>query len=543
MTSFSVVGVTIDLVFSWLRMVIALIVSIAFSLMVGILAARNRRAEAIIIPVLDVFQSIPILGFFPIVILAIIALFPSQVGVNIAVIMLIFTSMSWNIAFGVYEAVKSIPLDYLDLFHVGKASTLQRIISLYVPASVSRIAYNTQISWLVGIFYLISSEILTLGSQTYAVNRGIGVAIMQYATANDWAGYAYAVIALVIAAVVWQFIFLRRFALWSERYKFVEEPRETKKDPLLRFYSWINDKSIAKLFLMKQSRGVSRFTTTRRGIARLVPAGGGVVRLTSSISKFRTGLKYSALILFLIFISFEIPALVRAGGFEFAFLPPLHVILSVEGSALVALLFSFARLWYVYFICVATGLPLGIVIALNEKLLNTVTSVLDVIASVPAPALLPLVVILVLGNGEAAAAIVIYLGMMWYIIFNVMAGIRTIPKELFELRSVFHISRSQAWTTLYLPAAAAAFVTGSITAIGAGWNTLIVAEYFSVAGGAPLTQVGTGIGKLIVVATNQGDLLTLTMAVLTMTAFIVAFNLAIWRRVYHFTTKRYSYNR
>ncbi len=124
-----------------------------------------------------------------------------------------------------------------------------------------------------------------------------------------------------------------------------------------------------------------------------------------------------------------------------------------------------------------------------------------------------------------------------------MAGIRSLPAELFELRSVFNISRVQAWRDIYLPAAATAFVSGSIVAIGAAWNTLIVAEFFIVSGSTPITQVQAGIGKTIALATNQGDLLSLTLAVLSMTALIVTFNLVVWRRVYHYTTKRYAYNR
>jgi len=188
-------------------MLIALVLSILFALVVGIAAARSKKAEAVFIPVLDVLQSIPILGFFPIVILAIISIFPSQIGVNIAVILLIFTSMSWNIAFGVYEAVKSIPHEYLELVSMAKSSAWDRIKSLYVPASLSRIAYNTQTSWAVGLFYLVASEILTLGNSTYKVDHGIGVALINFALARDWVSYTYTIIALIIAVIIWRFVF------------------------------------------------------------------------------------------------------------------------------------------------------------------------------------------------------------------------------------------------------------------------------------------------------------------------------------------------
>ncbi len=506
-------------------MLIALVLSILFSLAIGILAARNRRAEAIIIPVLDVFQSIPILGFFPLVILGVIAVLPSQIGVDVAVIFLIFTSMSWNIAFGVYEAVKSIPQDYIDLSQISESGSWRRITSLYIPASLSRIAYNTQTSWAVGLFYLVSSEILTLGSQNYQATYGIGVRIIQYATEGDWTGYTYAIISLIIAVIIWQFVFLREFALWSEKYKFVEEARGAKKDPIMRAYSWVNQRSISKLFLLTHGRGVTRFT--------------------SSLSRFRRGIKYAIPIVFLIFIAFEFGALMTLPS-EVKHLPSLSVVLGDESKVLVALLFSFIRVWYVYFICSAVGLPLAISIALNSKLYNMLAPAIEVIASIPAPILLPVLVIYLNHNGEAVAGLIIFLGMIWYIIFNVMAGVRSLPHEFFELRNAFQITKLQTWRNIYLPATFTAFVTGSITAIGAAWNTLIVAEYFSPFGAsAPTTQVAIGIGKTIAVATTQSpyDLLTLTLAILSMTALIVIFNLTVWRRVYHYTTKRYAYNR
>ena len=505
-------------------MLIALLISIIFSLAIGILAARNKKAESVIIPLLDVFQSIPILGFFPVVILGIVAVFPGLLGVNIAVIALIFTSMSWNITFGVYEAIKSIPQDYIDLSQLSESGTWRRITTIYIPASLSRIAYNTQTSWAVGLFYLVSSEILTLGGSTTSVTNGIGVRILQYAGEKDWAGYTYAIISLIVAVVIWQFVFLREFSLWAERYKFVEEPRGAHKDALMRFYSWVNQRSVSKLFLLSQGRGVTRFT--------------------SSITRFRRGVKYSIVIAVLIFLALDYGALINVTSFHLQ-IPSLSLILSDESQVAVALAYSFVRVWYVYVICVAVAVPLGIIVALNARLFTTLSPLLEIIASVPAPVLLPVLVLDLNNNSEAVAAIVIFLGMIWYILFNVMVGVRTLPAELFELKKEFQVSTIQTWRNIYLPATITAFVTGSITAIGAAWNTLIVAEYFSTSEHGVYTQVGIGIGKTIAVATNSSpaDLLTVTLAILSMTALIVTFNLTVWRRVYHYTTKRYVYNR
>jgi len=308
----------------------------------------------------------------------------------------------------------------------------------------------------------------------------------------------------------------------------MEEPREQHRDPIMRIYSWVNQRSISKLFLLTQGRGVNRFT--------------------SAISRFRKGIKYAVLIIFGLFFLLVLETVMRTGAVSLEHLPSVSTIGSVEGNVLYALAISFVRVWYVYVISVAIGLPLGIVISLNFRLYDTVSPILEVISSMPAPILLPAIVLIpVLGHlPEAVAAIVIILASIWYIIFNVMAGVRTLPADIKELPRVFKVGRLSAWRNVYIPGALTGFVTGSITAIGGSWNALIIAEYFNPNGSTtPLTQVGAGIGKMIVIATDTtpADYLTLTLAVVSMTVLIVAFNLTVWRRIYHHVTKRYTYNR
>ncbi|HEV2226578.1 MAG TPA: ABC transporter permease subunit [Nitrososphaerales archaeon] len=524
--------VALDIVSSWIRMMLALGLSIIFALAVGIWAARSKKAESVILPLLDIFQSIPILGFFPFVIGAIYGTIPNFIGANLAVIVLIFTSMSWNIAFGVYEAVKAIPQDYADLLNVSQASAWQRIRTLYIPASLSRIAYNTQISWAVGLFFLVASEIISVGSTTIPVQYGIGIAATYFPAQHDYADYGLTIAGIVVAVVVWRYLFLRAFALWSEKYKMMEEPRERHRDPITRFYSWVNHRAVSKLFLISPGAGVSKFT--------------------SVLTKFRRGLKYAVLIFLIAFALLLVSIASSSGTLSLSNLPSGSLILSTESSVLYALGASFVRVWYVYAICVAIGLPMGIIISLNFKLYDTVSPILEVISSIPAPILLPAIVLIPLigGSSEAVAAIVIILAIIWYVIFNVMAGVRTLPADIKDLPHVYKVGSWSAWRNVYLPGAMTGFVTGSITAIGGAWNALIIAEYFTNTDPSTgqtflVTQVGTGIGKVIAVATatTPPDYLTLTLAVLSMTALIVTFNLTVWRRLYHYVTKRYTYNR
>ena len=508
-------------------MILALGLSIIFALIVGIWAARNKKAESVILPLLDIFQSVPVLGFFPFVIAAVYGVFPDFIGANLAVIILIFTSMSWNIAFGVYEAVKAIPQDYFDLLDVARAGTWQRIRSIYIPASMSRVAYNTQISWSVGLFFLVASEIISLGTKNVPIQYGIGVAVEQFTGPPfEYGNYVLLVVGIIGAVIVWRFLFLREFALWSERFKMMEEARETHRDPIMRAYSWVSARSVSKLFLLTQGRGVTRFT--------------------SAISRFSRGLKYAVAIFAAIFLGLILEAAASSGTLYLGAIPSLQSMATTESSVLVALAYSFVRVWYVVAICIAVGLPMGVAISLNFKLYDTVSPLLEVISSIPAPILLPLIVLIpVIGHQpEAVAGIVIFLSIFWYIVFNVMAGVRTIPGDLKDLPHVFGVGRLSAWRNVYIPSALAALVTGAITAVGGAWNALIIAEYFqpNPSQGA-ITQVGIGIGKTITQATDSGNLEVLFFAVVSMTILIVTFNLTVWRRLYHNVTKRYTYNR
>jgi len=520
--------VALDILSSWVRMILALGLSILFALAVGIWAARSRRAEAVILPLLDIFQSIPILGFFPFVIGAIYGVMPNWVGANLAVIILIFTSMSWNIAFGVYESVKAIPQDYADLLDVSQASTWQKIRTLYIPASMSRIAYNTQISWAVGLFFLVASEIISYGPANVPIPYGIGVAVANFGNPlkPDYPDYALLIVGIIVTVVVWRFLFLREFALWSEKFKMMEEPRESHRDPIMRFYSWVNHRSISKLFLMAHDSGVTRFT--------------------SSIARFRRGLKYALLIFLAFFLLIVVETIATSGSLHVSSFPSLSTLASKEAGILYSLAISFFRVWYVVAICIAIGLPMGIVISLNFKLYDTVSPILEVISSIPAPILLPAIVLIpMVGHApEAVASIVILLSVFWYIVFNVMAGVRTLPADIKDLPHVYKADRLTAWKNVYIPSAITALVTGAITAVGGAWNALIIAEYFQLnPNSPPITQVTSGIGKTITIATNLGDNQTLFLAVVSMTILIVAFNLTVWRRLYHRVTQRYTYNR
>ncbi len=541
MTGQLIISLLVDTAYSWTRMFLALVLSIIFSWAVGIAAARNRAAERVIIPAIDVLQSIPILGFFPFVLFVFVSYFPVGVGVNLAVTFLIFTSMSWNIAFAVYEAVSSIPQQYLDLVSIEKLGLWRRLTELYIPASWSKVAYNSAVSWSVALFYLISSEIFSLGTANYAVSHGIGVDIATLSAQGLWREYAMSIGVFIFAVILTRLFFLGEFSTWSEKFKLIEEPHQVRKDPIYRFYAWINTHAVSKVFYTLAKLRVSRQQisaptvnhTRQRGIAKrhfnpkILKAAPIFVGAAISVS-----------------ILFEALRMVLSAGISFTGLT------GAESNVLGALEHSFLRVWYIYALAVAVGLPLGIKVAANQKLYQTISPILQVISGVPAPAFLPPVAIFTSKlsfGGELTAAIIIFLGMVWYLIFNVMAGVRSVPSEMWEVAKLSNLKGWSLWKNILIPTVFPSFVTGSITAVGAAWNTLIVAEYFDIfsVGGEQLvlSQVSEGAGKLLNISTNSGDLLLMGLSIASMTALIMIIDVLVWRRLYKYATTRFSYKK
>ena len=330
--------------------------------------------------------------------------------------------------------------------------------------------------------------------------------------------------------------FLGPFSDWSEKFKLIEEPRPTRKDPIYRFYSWIDTRAVSKVFSIiprsASKRSAPNVSEPRKQTLRKREP---KARQTKFIRIAAASIGVAILVL----VIFEVFHVLLAAGISFT------VLASKESLVLVGLGYSFVRVWYVYVISVAVGLPLGIVIATQSKLYQSGSTILQIISAIPSVAILPPIAVLAVNlpfSGELTAAIVIFLGTIWYIIFNVIAGIRSIPSEIFEVSKLMGLKGWAYWKNVLIPAALPSFVTGSITGVGAAWNTLIVAEYFSV-NGTVISRVGNGVGVLINVAINKGDLVFLGLTVFSMSTLIVAVNLLFWRRMYRYTTKRFSYNR
>lgn len=516
-----ILNLVVDTTFSWVRMFIALGFSIIISLSVGIWAATSQRAEKVILPVVDVLQTLPILAFFPFVIFIVVATIPGWIGINAAVVFLIITSMIWNIIFGVYESVKLIPKEYMELANLYKMGLVEKLRKILIPASMPRVIEQSILSWSIGLFYLVTSEIFSTGSANYAVKRGIGVAITNLATAGNTLGYIVAIIIFILFVVATRFLFFRPLEDYFTRYnRYIKNTAEVKKTvPYVKEMGAIGVTIMRRLAtkqLMKIGTNVAKTTRNvgKRISARAIPTG------TTKLWKVAKYLILTFIVLGAIYVITTNTYLV---GYE---LQVLH-----------ALLFSFARVWIAFAISLAITVPVSVYLIFITRHGSKYLLLFQIIASIPATILLPAMVGALHNNPELVALIVFVLSSVWYIIFSTMNIAKTFPQEIFEVKKIYGVKGVNAWRKIYLKAIIPGLITGAITGIAAEWNASIVAEYFKF--GSSVSQVGTGIGKLLDLSLASNNLLLMLIALINLTAMILIINTFVWKRLYKDVSKTY----
>lgn len=519
-TASELVEILTALGFSWARMSIALIFSILFSLSVGIVAGVNRFAEKIIIPILDVLQSIPILSFFPLALYVFISIHPI-IGPEIAAIFLIFTSQAWNIAFGVYEAVKLIPTSILEATRSLGLGPLRRIRNLYVPAAFPRIAANIPPSWANGLYFLVACEIITIGEAEWRL-FGIGTISTSFMLAGKIPQFIISLAAVVVAVTLTNILLFIPLMRLSERYKFEEYAAEVPR-------VWIErvTRSISSI--------IDRFFADKR-ISSGESASQIISRLSSMTKKNKITTSALAIIAVAVLSIYALNSInilyylkVIASGFRrLALIDPLMMI----G-------FSLSRVFLAIIIGLAWVIPVSILIYERRGLEKILIPIFQVLASLPATLLLPLIVALVLEAKlplEMGAIAMVLLGTQWYLFFFVSGAMRSIPREEEEVCRLLRIRGLKKFKHLYLPRMLPSLIMGCLVAVGGGWNTLVVAE--RVVLDDFVWQVeNPGIGKALSEAVMRGDLGLLIAATIWMAGFIIILNRFLWRRLYQKATK------
>ena len=516
--------------FSTARMFLAFLLSLVFAIAYGTGAAMSRRAAEIMLPVLDILQSVPILGFFPIVLVFFGETLPYPIGVEIAIIFLIFTSLAWNLAFGVYEALTTLPHDLLAASNVFGLKGWLKFLRLQFPATIPKLVYNSMLSWTVGWFYLVASEVFTAFGQDYS-RPGIGKFIYQAGLRGDVPSILVGLAALVVVVLLLDTFLWRPLSVWAERFRMDVVPagETTAPTPVFVRLSWLPRLPGLRQTLRRAMHpAASRWERTASRLDKFYTRHAGIVR---NVRRADVAMLLAILVLVLGTFAVQIVGLLRA---------PLPV---GVGEIPLATAGSLGRLAAAYAISLAWTIPVAAWLGRNKRASKFLTPVIEVVASVPATALFPLIILfavaVVAGTGtqsEIAALVIVIFAMQWYLLFNVLAGVRSIPADLEEASKVFGLRGWKYWKRVLLPGIMPSLLTGSITAWGAGWNALIVAEFVQF--GGHTFQVGAGLGAIIDVATYGGMLggqsivqnpVLLYFAILFMVVVVLAMNKLLWR--------------
>ena len=502
------------------RMTAAYLLSFLFTIAYGYAAAYNRRAETILMPLLDVLQSVPILSFLPVVLLGLSAILPEGIAAELAAIVLIFTSQVWNMTFAWYQSLTTIGKDLREASATFRFNRWLRLKWLELPFGAISLIWNSMMSWAGGWFFLMAAESYSVGERNFRL-PGLGSYLQKAASDGDIQALFLGIGVLVLVVVALDQLVWRPLLAWADRFKL--EMVEDQAPPTSWFYDLLQDSRLV------QQLGAHLATLNERVDnwlnKRLQPLGMPQVEISQW-----TPLSIGVIVV-----------LVATVGYgAFLAVQTLFTLSLAQWLELgVALIATFLRVTVAMLIALAWTIPVGVAIGSNPTLARWLQPVVQIAASVPATALFPafLLLFLVLPNGLNIAAVVLMLmGTQWYLLFNIIAGASAIPQDLKHTAALLHLSPAARWRTLTLPALFPFIITGAITASGGAWNASIVAEYTEF--GGEIRSV-TGIGATIAHATADGEFALLLAATLVMILAVVAINRLLWHRLYVLAEERF----
>jgi NitT/TauT family transport system permease protein len=508
-----------------LRMTAAYFLALVFTLIYAYTAYRSKAAATILLPILDILQSIPVLSFLPGVVLALIALFPHQrIGVELASIILIFTGMAWNMVFSFYQSLNGIPSELLEASKIYRLNAWQRFTTVELPAGIIGLVWNSVMSWAGGWFFLMAIESFSLGDKNFHL-PGLGSYLSVAAQSGNFKAITFGLVDLILVIVLIDSLVWRPLIAWAEKFKFqnveAQEAPESavldflQKSPTLRAWSQqlsnINDlldQAIARKFRPISSPKMSAGKT--------------------SITRFFNWLFFSGAFLIVIWGIWEGVIMLS------------KVSLENWKEIWIAAIVTFLRVFTSLVLSLLWTVPVGVIIGRNQRLAQFLQPIVQIVASVPATAIFPILLLglISIGGGLKVGSIALMmLGTMWYILFNVIAGAQAIPSELLEAAAIYKLSLIERWRTLILPGIFPYLMTGIITAVGGAWNASIVSEYITFQGKTLTTE---GLGATISIATNKGDYAMLLAATLVMSVLVVITNRTIWRPLYRLAFEKYK---
>lgn len=504
-----------------IRMVAALAASLLFSFAFAALASKSRTAEKIMVPALDILQSIPVLGFLSVTVTGFIALFPGHLaGVECAAIFAIFTSQAWNMAFSLYQSFRTIPGDLLEAAAMFRLSPWQRFWRLEVPFAMPGLLWNMMMSMSGGWFFVVASEAISVSGNDIRL-PGIGSYIALAIQQQDLAAIGWAIVAMAVGILIYDQLLFRPLVAWADRFRFEtlaqdKEPQSWLLD-LLRRSAWVS-RLLALMAALAEhtlSWGARRrvrlaaFAANPRRAAWLQRAADAAILLCAALAMARV----------MIFVHSEV------GWTEVGHVLWLGTLTMVRVIVLIALA---ALIW----------VPIGIRIGLNPAVARVAQPVAQCLAAFPANLMFPLAVMLIARfglNPEIWLSPLMIFGTQWYILFNVVAGASGIPTELRLAARNFGLRGWLLWKRFLIPAVFPSLLTGLVTAAGGSWNASIVSEYVT---WGDRTLVATGLGSYIAEMTSRGDFPRIALGIGVMALFVVGFNRLLWNRLYQLAQAR-----
>jgi NitT/TauT family transport system permease protein len=505
-----------------IRMLLALAASLAFSFAFAAIASKNRTAEKVMVPALDILQSIPVLGFLSITVTGFIALFPGNlVGVECAAIFAIFTSQAWNMAFSLYQSFRTIPTDLEEAATVFRLSKWQRFWRLEVPFAMPGLLWNMMMSMSGGWFFVVASEAISVSGHDIKL-PGIGSYISLAIQQQNLHAIGWAILTMLIGILLYDQLLFRPLVAWADRFRFdamssEREPQSWLLD-LLRRSEWVKAllERTAALAERTLSWGAERTrpkaSTNSNGFARF-PWWNRVADVIIILAAL------AALVHILQFVRSEVGWGEVGHVLWLGFLTMTRVILLIALAALI---------W----------VPIGIRIGLNPNVARVAQPVAQFLAAFPANLMFPLAVMLIARfslNPEIWLSPLMIFGTQWYILFNVNAGATGIPTELRLAARNFGLRGWLMWKRFLIPAVFPNLLTGLVTAAGGSWNASIVSEYVT---WGDRTLVATGLGSYIAEMTSKGDFPRIALGIVVMSLFVVGFNRLLWNRLYDIAQER-----
>ena len=505
-----------------LRMLAALVASLVFTLVYGTLAAKSRRAELVLVPILDILQSVPVLSYISFTVVFFMALFPGKVaGAELAAIFAIFTSQAWNMTFSFYQSLRTVPHDLDEASRGFRFSAWQRFWRLEVPFAMPGLIWNMMMSMSGGWFFVVAVEAVTVGDTTITL-PGIGAYLAKAIDARDLHAVGWTILAMTVVIMLYDQLMFRPLVAWADKFRFEMTAAQAAPE------SWFLD--MMRRARLVQKAGAPIGWLLRAFVRLRLPLPQGKAQSNTRrtlMSKIIDLVWYAVVAVTTIYVAWRIIDFIDA---ELGWGDLLEV--------LTLGFYTLIRVVILIIVATVVWVPIGVMVGLRPKLAERVQPIAQFLAAFPSNLLFPVAVMGILYyhlNPDIWLSPLIILGTQWYILFNVVAGATTYPNELREAAANFKIRGWQWWRQAMLPGIFPYYVTGAITASGGAWNASIVAEIVK---WGPDTVKAHGLGAYITETTTAADYPKIVLGVAVMSFFVIVFNRTVWRPLYTYAERR-----